>query len=333
MSLSNAVDDTRALLIPALQKAVDSLSESERLVTGYHLGFVDDSGNPASQDGGKCLRPTLTLLGARAAGVDPASVVPAAVAVELIHNFSLVHDDIMDQDQTRRHRPTVWALWGEATAILTGDALQALAFETVTQGGGPAAARGAHLLACTTRELVRGQVLDMQFEHQPEVNFAQCRDMAAAKTGALIACSAAIGAVTGGADESAVAALMNFGRHLGLAFQIIDDLLGIWGDPATTGKSNHSDLRAKKHTLPLTWAMEQPGSAVLREWWSSGTVDDASLADVGELLTQLGTRQWCADAAQQEVRAAQEALRDAELSGQPCAGLIELAHFVAERNS
>lgn len=333
MSFTSALGGTRTLLIPALRKAVDSLSQAETLVVGYHLGFVDDAGSPVSQNGGKYLRPTLTMLGARAAGIEPASVVPAAVAVELIHNFSLVHDDIMDRDKTRRHRPTVWALWGDATAILAGDALQALAFETVTQDAAPGAARAAHLLAATTRELIRGQLLDMQFETLPQVTSTQCRDMAGAKTGALIACSTAIGALLGGADDRAVATLTAYGQHLGLAFQIVDDLLGIWGEPAATGKSNHSDLRAKKHTLPMTWALQQPGSDALREWWSDGDVEDTTLHRIGEKLESLGARDWCERAARGQVAVAEQALTGAGLRDAPCATLAELADFVVERKA
>lgn len=336
MNLRTALEDTRILLAPTLRKAVDSLSAPERLVVGYHLGFVDDRGNPIAGEGGKRLRPTVTLLGARAAGVEPSCVVSAAAAVELTHNFSLVHHDIMDRDDTRRHRPTVWALWGEATAILAGDALQVLAFEAVVESGATGGAetiRAARLLTSTTRELIRGQVLDMQFETRPDVSFAQCRDMAGAKTGALLACSAAIGALLGGANEGAVAALTAYGQHLGLAFQIVDDVLGIWGDPAATGKSNHSDLRAKKHTLPLTWALERPGSQALREWWRHGDVEDPTLTRVEGQLEQLGARQWCLDTAHAQVAAAQHALRGAGLHDEPCADLVQLAHFVVERQA
>lgn len=333
MSLRTASDDTHTLLDPTLRKAVDSLTGLERLVVGYHLGFVDDRGNPVAGEGGKRLRPTLTLLGARAAGIEPGSVVSAAAAVELTHNFSLVHDDIMDRDATRRHRPTVWALWGQATAILAGDALQALAFEAVVESGAGGTIPAVQLLTATTRELIRGQVLDMQFESRPQVSYTQCRDMAGAKTGALLACSSAIGALLGGANDAVVTALAAYGQHLGLAFQIVDDLLGIWGDPATTGKSNHSDLRAKKHTLPLTWAWEQPGSQTLREWWRHGDVDDLTLTRIGEQLEQLGARQWCLDAARSQVQAALDALRGVGLRDEPCADLVELAHFVVERQA
>lgn len=336
MTLKTASEDTHTLLDPTLRKAVDSLTGLERLVVGYHLGLVDERGDPAAGDGGKRLRPTLTLLGADAAGVEPAAVVSGAAAVELTHNFSLVHDDIMDCDATRRHRPTVWALWGQATAILAGDALQALAFEAILESGAAGNSetiRATQLLASTTRELIRGQVLDLQFETSPQVSFAQCSDMAGAKTGVLLACSAAIGALLGGADERGVAALTTYGQHLGLAFQIVDDLLGIWGDPVTTGKSNHSDLRAKKHTLPLTWAWEQPGSQILREWWRHGDVDDPTLVRIGEQLEQLGARQWCLDAASNQVHKALKALGGAGLRDQPCADLTELAYFVVERQA
>ncbi len=332
MSLDDVLEQSRVLLDPALRKAVESLSEPERLVASYHLGFVDGQGNPTSGERGKRLRPTLTLLGAQAARIDPATVVAAAVAVELTHNFSLVHDDIMDRDTTRRHRLTVWALWGEATAILAGDALQTLAFEALVEHGTAASARAAQFLATTTRELIRGQALDMRFEaREQQVRFAQCLDMAGAKTGSLLACSAAIGAVLGGADDRVIAALSSYGEHVGLAFQIVDDLLGTWGDPVQTGKSIYSDLRAKKCTLPLTWALERAGSEQIRDWLLDGPVDNATLDAIAGQLEGIGAREWCHEAAREQVSAGEQVLSNTGLQDEACADLIELARFVVRR--
>ena len=330
--LNRAQELTRTLVNPALHKAVDTLDGQERLVVAYHLGFVDTHGNPVAEDGGKKLRPTLALLGAAALGVEPAHVVSAAAAVELVHNFSLVHDDIMDRDRTRRHRETVWSVWDDATAILAGDALQTLAFETLLADPSPHAAAAAHLLATTTRELIHGQMLDMDFETRARVSLAECRAMAAAKTGILLSCSAELPAVLTGAAREQHAALATYGRGVGAAFQLVDDLLGIWGDPQVTGKSNHSDLRAKKHSLPISWALEQPGSDVIAQWFSSGETTDGELDRIATELETIGAREWCRSSADHAVEGAISALRGVDFDPTAVAGLTELARYVAGRN-
>ncbi|GGB22893.1 hypothetical protein GCM10011492_10920 [Flexivirga endophytica] len=322
---------THALVTPALRKAVDTLDGRERLVVAYHLGFVDVHGDPVRDDGGKKLRPMLALLAAQAVGADPAQAVSGATALELLHNFSLVHDDIMDRDRTRRHRETVWSVWDDATAILAGDALQSLAFETVLADPSPHAAEAGNLLAVTTRELIRGQVLDMEFEQRQQVSLSECRAMAAAKTGALLACSLELPAVLTGASREQRSALTAYGRGVGVAFQLVDDLLGIWGDPAVTGKSNHSDLRAKKHSLPITWALEQ-GDSGLADWFADGDTTDDEVARIATQLDQFGARQWCRDSADAAIDRAVAGLHRAGLDETAVAGLTEVAHYVAGRD-
>lgn len=332
-AFSQAQELTRTLVTPALHKAVDTLDGQERLVVAYHLGFVDRQGNPVADDGGKKLRPMLTLLGAAALGVEPAQVVSAAAAVELVHNFSLVHDDIMDRDHTRRHRETVWSVWDDATAILAGDALQALAFETLLADPSRHAAGAAHLLATTIRELIHGQMLDMDFEARQHVSLAQCRAMAAAKTGVLLSCSAELPAVLTGAPRDKSAALAAYGRGVGAAFQLVDDLLGIWGKPEVTGKSNHSDLLAKKRSLPVSWALEQPGTESLAHWFASGDTSESELARVATELDEIGAREWCRTSADDAVTHAICALHETDFDRAAVAGLTEVAHYVAGRDA
>ncbi len=219
-------------------------------------------GNPQEASGGKAIRPALALLSARAAGADAEIGMPGAVAVELVHNFSLLHDDVMDGDTERRHRPTVWAVWGVPSAILTGDAMLTVAQEVLLDSASPHAADALRLLLRATRELIRGQVEDVAFETRgPSSRSSECQRMAAGKTGALLAASAAIGAVLAGAPAAVVDALTSYGEQLGAAFQLVDDLLGIWGDPAVTGKPvlvrparaqevPAGDLRARPAAVP-----------------------------------------------------------------------------------
>jgi geranylgeranyl diphosphate synthase, type I len=254
----------RALATPALKRAVAGLAAPMDTVAAYHFGWIDAQGRPAESDSGKAVRPALALVSAEAAGADATTGVPGAVAVELVHNFSLLHDDLMDGDEQRRHRDTVWKAHGLAQAVLVGDALYALALEVILRAGNEPAARAALLLTDASRRLINGQAQDIAFEHRERVTVAECREMEGNKTGALLACSAAIGAVLGGADEATAAALHSYGEHLGLAFQAVDDLLGIWGDPRATGKRAWSDLRQRKKSLPVAAALAARNAAADR---------------------------------------------------------------------
>src|SRR5215475_6024845 len=199
------LDRNRETLVPALQAAVARLDPSNRLPAAYHMGWCDTEGNPTPNGrGGKAMRPSFALLSAEAVGAAVGTGLPGAVAVELIHNFSLIHDDLLDGDLERHHRRTVWSIWGPAAAILTGDALVALAHEVLLEGDSPGTARAGLLLAATTRELTRGQAQDLAFETRHDVTLDECLDMTAGKTGSLLAASAAIGAVLADADAVTV---------------------------------------------------------------------------------------------------------------------------------
>jgi geranylgeranyl diphosphate synthase type I len=180
---------------------------------------------------------------------------PGGVAIELVHNFSLVHDDLMDGDLERRHRPTVWALWGPCVALLVGDALATLATEVLLGSANPAGAAAAAALGEATAEMIAGQADDLAFEKRRSVSVEECMAMSTAKTGALLGCAASIGAILADAPPATVHALRDFGRHLGLAFQAVDDLLGIWGDPETTGKPAGNDIRQRKKSMPIVAAL------------------------------------------------------------------------------
>ncbi|MET8157532.1 family 2 encapsulin nanocompartment cargo protein polyprenyl transferase [Sphaerisporangium sp. NPDC005289] len=246
---------SRELTGPPLRSAVESLPPSMRRIAAYHFGWLDEQGRPASGNAGKAVRPALVLLAAEAAGGSAASAVPAAVAVELVHNFSLLHDDVMDGDATRRHRPTAWSVFGVSGAILAGDALLTLAFEVLQAGGGPVADEATRILGAAVLDLVEGQSADTSFETRDEVTLAECVSMAEGKTAALLAASCALGALSGDGGREVIEALRAFGSRLGLAFQMVDDLLGIWGDPSVTGKPVFSDLRNRKKSLPVVAAL------------------------------------------------------------------------------
>ncbi|WP_369217343.1 polyprenyl synthetase family protein [Streptomyces flavofungini] len=325
----------RDTLTPALRTALDRLDEESRHQAAYHFGWIDAAGAQVSDGGGKAVRPALALLSAQAAGAPEETGLPGAVAVELVHNFSLLHDDLMDGDEQRRHRPTVWSLWGSAGAILTGDALLALAQEVLLECGRPTAATAARLLSRATRDLIRGQVLDMSFERRSHVGVDECVEMAAGKTGALLSASAAIGAVLAGAPVTVVDALALYGDQVGIAFQLIDDVLGVWGDPARTGKPVHNDLRTRKKSLPVAYALNKQGtsSVELAAWLSApDEPDEAELRRAADLVEAAGGRTWAVAEATRRLELGEAALRDAALDPSAREELIALGAFIVGRD-
>ncbi|GAA2060193.1 MULTISPECIES: polyprenyl synthetase family protein [Streptomyces] len=332
----------RTLTTPALRAAVDRLAPPMNTVAAYHFGWIDAHGRESESDGGKAVRPALALLSAEAAGAAPDTGVPGAVAVELVHNFSLLHDDLMDGDEQRRHRDTVWKVHGPAQAILVGDALFAISHEVLLEAGGPGAARAARRLAVASRKLIDGQAQDISFEHREFVSVEECLEMEGNKTGALLACAASIGAVLGGADDDAADALETYGHHLGLAFQAVDDLLGIWGDPAATGKQTWSDLRQRKKSLPVAAAVAASGGAARRltalltadakkSQEEFADFDEAEFAARAALIEEAGGRQWTADEARRQHDTALRALDGLDMPARVREQLVELADFIVIR--
>lgn len=332
------LEHARASVDPELRAAVESLPEAIRRIALYHFGWMDPDGTPAAGNAGKAIRPAL-VLGAAAALGGPAAraaAVRAAAAVELIHNFTLLHDDVMDRDATRRHRPTAWTVFGDADAILAGDALQALALKLLAEDPHPAsAAAGARLAACVV-ELCAGQHADTAMEKQDpaEITLDEVLAMAEAKTGALLGCACALGALYAGASEEDVAALDAFGREAGLAFQLIDDVIGIWGDPTRTGKPAGADLAVRKKSLPVVAALASgtPAAAELAELYEL-PYEKEDLERTALAVERAGGRDWAqVQAADRMARAMQElsrAVADPEAAG----GLLALAEFVTRRNS
>ncbi|NGO68417.1 polyprenyl synthetase family protein [Streptomyces boncukensis] len=341
-SVSALLERGRALATPELRAAVDRLAPPMDTVAAYHFGWIDADGRPSAADGGKAVRPALALLSAEAAGAPPERGIPGAVAVELVHNFSLLHDDLMDGDEQRRHRDTVWKVHGPSQAILVGDALFALAGEILLELGTADAGRATRRLTRATRRLIDGQAQDISYEHRDQVTVEECLEMEGNKTGALLACAASIGAVLGGADDRTADALESYGSHLGLAFQAVDDLLGIWGDPEATGKQAWSDLRQRKKSLPVAAALGSDGEAATRLAGLLATdakksqaefedFDEAEFAERAALIEQAGGREWTAQEAQRQHRTAIEALDSIEIPGRVREQLTALADFVVVR--
>ncbi|MER6524924.1 family 2 encapsulin nanocompartment cargo protein polyprenyl transferase [Streptomyces sp. NPDC001508] len=332
------LDRARASVDPELRAAVDSLPDAIRRIVRYHFGWEHADGTPAEGNAGKAIRPALVLTAAAALGGPRArtAALRAAAAVELVHNFTLLHDDVMDRDTSRRHRPTAWTVFGVAGAILAGDALEALALRLLAEDPDPASRAAAVRLADCVVELCEGQHTDTAMEERApeEVTLDEVLAMAEAKTGALIGCACALGGLYAGAAEEEVAALDGFGRQAGLAFQLIDDVIGIWGDPDRTGKPAGADLAARKKSLPVVAALTS-GTAAASELAGlyGRPYDETDLERTALAVERAGGRDWAqAEAADRMSRAMQELARavpDPEAAG----SLIALAEFVTRRSS
>ncbi|MGV3647425.1 polyprenyl synthetase family protein [Streptomyces antibioticus] len=324
----------RALVRPALAEAVGRLHPWVGEMAAYSFGWCEAGGAPAAGSGGKGLRQALAVLGAEAVGAPARAGVPAAVAVELVHAFSLLHDDVMDGDTTRRGRPTVWKAYGTGPAVLAGDALFALAVETLAVQPPPAGPAAVRLLSGALGDLVRGQADDLLFAARPwagprRVSPEAYRAMAEGKTGALLGCSAALGALLAGAPPTAVAALDRAGRRLGVAFQVVDDVLGVWGDPAVTGKPVHADLRERKKTFPVLAALASPTPAAHRLAVLLDRGGDP--AEAAALVEEAGGRAAALAEADRLVGAAEEALAGVPLAAGAVRDLRSLVGFAVHR--
>jgi geranylgeranyl diphosphate synthase, type I len=294
-SAREVLASSRNTVDPALRAAVDTLPASMRRIVAYHFGWWDEHGRPVGGDGGKAIRAALALLAAEAVGGGAAEAVPAAAAVELVHNHSLVHDDILDGDLTRRHRPTAWSVFGVNAAILAGDALLTLAFDVLARSDHPAAQQGMQMLSAAVLYLVDGQSADLAFEERADIDLSECLCMTKAKTAALMGGACALGALFGGGRPEQVEHLRGFGEHVGLAFQHVDDLLGIWGDPAVTGKPVYSDLYSRKKSLPVVAALTSDtaaGRELAEIYHRDQPLSGTDVVYVAVLIEKAGGRAW-----------------------------------------
>jgi geranylgeranyl diphosphate synthase, type I len=329
------LDESRGVVDRGLRAAVGRLAEPTRTVAGYHFGWWDEHRRPTDGGAGKTVRPALLLLCADAVGSSSGPPVDAAVAVELVHNFTLLHDDIMDNDVLRRHRRTVWSVFGVPTAILAGDALLTLAIDVLTEHSPPRAVEAVRWLCAALERVLAGQAVDMAFENCGDVSLEECVAMAADKTASLLSCSCALGALLGGGAPARVALLRQFGHHLGLAFQLIDDLLGIWGESRVTGKLRCSDLRTGKKSLPVVAALTSntdAGRQFAQLYLRTEPLTEAELADAASLIELAGGRDWAAREADRHLDTALRCLAEAEPTPSAAGRLTALARLIADRD-
>ncbi|MFI6639058.1 polyprenyl synthetase family protein [Streptomyces sp. NPDC050504] len=325
--------EARCLVEPGLRACGERLPAQARRWAGYHLGLLDAHGRPVAAATGKAVRPALAVSCARAVGGTGREAAGAAVAVELAHAFSLVHDDIIDRDEVRRHRPAVWKAFGVPAAVLTGDVLLALAHQVLADAPGPAKGRALSRLSRSVIELVEGEALDVSFESRSDVTQDEYAVMATGKTGALMGCACALGALAAGAGEARASHLASFGRHLGVAFQIADDLLDIFGTPRSTGKTAGSDLVTRKKTLPVLAALASASPAARRLaalYASPSPPTEEQVRQAAVWVAEAGGREAARKAAELQLDLAFAALDDADPAPSAVRELTALARLLVD---
>lgn len=290
----------------------------------YHLGWVDEHFHPTKANTGKYLRPTLLLLAYEAIGAEEdendASLrraLPVAAAIELTHSFTLIHDDIEDGDEERRHRPTLWKLWGVPQAVNTGDGLFSLARLTLWKAldeGVPSSvvARLGMLYDRTCLAITEGQHLDLSFEEHLDIPTQTYLQVIERKTAALISCSAEMGAILATADQESIQSLSQFGRALGLAFQVRDDILGVWATEEELGKTPAGDIYRRKKSLPIIHALAHANLSDQHRLYDiyrqNAELTEEQVDQVLAILDATGTREFCYSFLTQQCNAALDAL-------------------------
>lgn len=297
----------------------------------YHMGWTGEGAGPEAT--GKRIRPLMVLLTAASCGGDWQKALPAAAAVELVHNFSLVHDDIQDNSPKRRGRDTAWVKWGAPMAINVGDALFVLSNQAIIDlkeyYSAETVVKAAEILHNTCLDLTRGQFLDMSYEKRTDLSTDDYWPMIAGKTAALLSACCHIGAVLGGADEEKQDAYRSFGQYLGLAFQVQDDILGIWGNEAVTGKSAASDLVEGKNSLPVLAGLS--ANKKFAERWRKGPVHAYEVEEMAKLLAAEGGYEAAHEASKQMTDLALLNLQEADPQGEAGDALYGLAEKLLKR--
>jgi len=338
-SLPQSLETYRDAVRVELKKVIDRCPPPLGNILRYHMGWQDEYGHRCSKESGKFIRSTVCLLSCQTVGGNTSQATPAAAAIELVHNFSLIHDDIEDASYERHHRPTVWKTWGQSQAINAGDAMFTLAYLALArlkENGiaGEKIVNCAEALSWACVELCEGQYLDIEYENRLDVSVENYLDMAAKKTAALFAASTSLGACLGSENGEVVNLFRLFGRELGMVFQVRDDILGIWGARESVGKSA-GDISQRKKTLPVVYGLQSSRGAArknLGKLYSKESIEGEDITEVTRILDDLGARNYAENVAQQYYHKALAHL-DATGLGTSCLALLkEIAGFLLTRD-
>ena len=323
-----------------LEHVVGDAGELEPMLR-YHMGWQELDGAPAASGGGKALRPVLCLAACEMAGGNWQEAIPAAASLELIHNFSLIHDDIQDGDKTRRGRSTLWSIWGIPVAIAAGNAMRAIADRTIFKMGelgitSDVTATASAVLTTRYLEMIEGQYLDMWFESSEHISAEDYLDMVGRKTGALIESAMYMGALVASADSHTANAFGECGRRLGIAFQVRDDYLGVWGDPLATGKPVGADIRRKKKSLPTVYLFDRAAHedrAWLNETFAASEIEEAQLGGIMAMLDGLEGSEYVQSVAEAHAKKAVESVTGLLIPSESKRQLDAVAEFFVRRNN
>lgn len=306
----------QSMVMPVIRQQVSALEPTLARICSYHLGFTDEHGASSGAEGGKLTRAGLMLAAADGVGLRPEDVRCQAAALELLHNSTLIHDDIIDADELRRGRPAAWKVFGASRAILAGDALQALALRMVVDDHGPGRAEISSVFAEAIGLVLSGQAREFTVRLSPGTGIAEYDRIVEEKTSALLECALVTPAVRAGRPEHVLAALRGAGRHLGLAFQICNDVEDIWGDPTVTGKPVRSDILRRNPSFPVLAALsaDSPAGERLSRLWKADGTTAAHLQEMADLVDESGGRRAAEQLSRSHLESALEHLGRAELS-------------------
>ncbi len=327
----------------ALRAQLGGCTSELRNTHRYHMGWTDKNGANLVATEGKRLRPTMVLLGARAVDGEIQRALPVATALEYVHNFSLIHDDIEDRDRFRHHRPTIWVVWGDPTAIVSGNSMLKVADRCakglldagVSLDMSTAAQR---LITEAYMRMIEGQYMDISFEARSDVSIEEYLAMIERKTGALIETSLYVGALVAGNSDTGclvTEGLRKAGYQFGRLFQIRDDILGVWGSDET-GKPVHGDIYNKKKSLPAVHAIDASGGVTserIRSIYQKTELDGKDVEDVLQIMEDQGTYQFCEAMLTEHWSATAEILDALDLNADVRDDFIELGEFLVERSS
>jgi geranylgeranyl diphosphate synthase type I len=341
--MSNTLKTLSEEMIPAIEAEMRSVlnvtdSTPDRFwgMMHYHMGWAEASLAAANHPSGKRIRPLICLLTCLASGGDWRQAIPAGTAIEILHNFTLIHDDIQDNSPTRRGRPTLWKIWGPEQAINSGDAMFALSHlamnRLLDQTISPTiVVQALRRLDETCIDLTRGQYNDMRFEQEETVTVDEYLAMIDGKTAALLSLATELGALIAGKDQETVAHYAAFGRELGLAFQVRDDILGIWGDESLIGKSAATDIATRKKSLPVLYGLEK--SENLRDLYAGNNSDDEFVQNAINLLDDVGAREFTHHHEQTYSRSSLNHLEAVSPQGQGAEAIYQLVALLLNRES
>lgn len=315
MIATSLKEQITAAMEAAFPQADDRVSDLYAMAE-YHLGWRNERLEPEQSDSGKLIRPRLCIIGGKLVGAEPAKVMPLAAAIQLLHDHLLVHDDIQDRSDFRRGRRTVWCIWSEALAINVGNALGAISRRALYQlldMGVPAETtlEVMYRLEKTLLKIIEGQQIDISYENRLDLDENDYLRMIEYKTASLIAASSSLGALAGGGTAETVQLLEDYGMALGLAFQIQDDILDIWGKPDQTGKPLATDLYRRKKSLPVVYTLARvrgEDRSILFSIYARPQITEADVAFILELMNKCEAQQYAEELAIKHTANAQKAL-------------------------